>query len=146
MPGIAKPGNGLEAPLPLRWHRVWMAEESPEGCLCVCTEKSIVCSTPSPRLLGCSGDWDKEDAKEDAFLRSGWRYKERPQLPMANLTEGTTDYYLYPGHHLYHPRTGLKVDERALRNTLAEDANSRRAGISLLCSLLYPSSWMRACP
>lgn len=21
------------------------------------------------RLLGCSGDWDKEDAKEDAFLR-----------------------------------------------------------------------------
>lgn len=101
----------------------------PRG-LSLCLHREIHCVLhPQPmaaRLLGCSGDWDKEDAKEDAFLRSGWRYKERPQLPMANLTEGTTDYYLYPGHHLYHPRTGLKVDERALRNTLAEAQPKRK--------------------
>ena len=28
-------GGGLEAPLPVRWQRVWMAAASPEGCLCV---------------------------------------------------------------------------------------------------------------
>lgn len=75
------------------------------------------------RLLGCSGDWDKEDAKEDAFLR----WVQVCNHPMA-LAIGTPCKF-----ESQHVEVGETPQAREEEVCVGGEGGSVKGGFSALC-------------